>query len=874
MSLLSILVVLTVSPIQAPAITTRPPAITMRAATTRGQNPEVRLRWQISEGWIPTRGFRLYRAQGNTRTLVAHVAAPADPLVEAILGPSFRGTALATLAGRTVANIPPLDFTIRRPPSRLQAFQQRKTALLEARRADNNLLTDQQRMALAPAINKSLAASLPANLPGLTQFIESDGSRIATARAQISLAALLKPEAATTLGLGTSDTGLAPGVVVSYALHGVDALGRDSMAPLAVLRDFKVGADLTPPAVTGLQFLQNDNIIALRWDRVPVAVEEALGTVSYRVERVDPGTRASKNLLPKPLMIVTLEGDAEPESFFEDGLQRPGSYVYSVTLVDGFGREGMAGNINVPAADWRRPPGTSQASARLESFQPRQQTNNAAIRAAALTRSFVTIGWLPVGAPQGLSTRYHIYRFSLDDTNAVPERLTPTPIPGTPFVIATEADLVKAADAVYGESFLDKYDEDIAVAEALVAATLPGAQDKLARARRAKARATAILRARWSISPPLWFSDSSVRPDQQYSYGVSVVYVETGLESELRKAGVVGVPDLRKPPSPTGVTGTFTMSPRQRITYKDIPSTRPRLSLPLDRMPVNLGAQGIGGTLPLNLSVQEIGGTLNLKWNAVPDLIGVSYRVRRMLLGGGVPVEVAVTPKTSFTDQLPPSRRRVYEYEVVAISRWSVEGAAAKTSIEVPATIAPSPPNLLSAGPASDGEIALRVAAPPTQEDVTALLVLRDGREAGRITNMQPVDGVITFLDRGRLPRIFHTYVVVAEARGAPPLKSEPSRALEATALRLTTAAPTNLTASATPRGIELRWRDPSGAVAYLVQRREGASGSFIPLTTKNTSTTFIDVYAQSGVQYNYQVIALDSFGNVSRPASINVTGI
>ncbi|MDO8584218.1 MAG: fibronectin type III domain-containing protein [bacterium] len=83
-------------------------------------------------------------------------------------------------------------------------------------------------------------------------------------------------------------------------------------------------------------------------------------------------------------------------------------------------------------------------------------------------------------------------------------------------------------------------------------------------------------------------------------------------------------------------------------------------------------------------------------------------------------------------------------------------------------------------------------------------------------------------------------------------------------------AAPVNATAAVSGSAVALNWvNGGSDADGYRIERKE-AGGTFIPLTNlPSGSTAFLDVSAQTGQSYAYQVVAL-GVGGESSPA---VTG-
>lgn len=861
--------------------------VELKAATASVKGkPEVRLRWQIAEGWIPARGLRVYRIEGAKRTLVANVAAPTDAAVDGLLPAPFRGRALAATAARALPNIPRLDFKVKRPPSRAPQFLQRKGALDQLRKLETPLITRAQRQAkLTQLQTASKLTPLGKGATRLSTNLTADALKVFSARAELNLAALLQPGAATTLGLGANDPQVAAGATVSYALHGVDAAGTESAQPIATLKDFRVGADAAPPVVAGIQFLQDEDQIQLRWDRVPAATEEALGAVSYRIELLSPGTPAPKDLTPKPLVVPDLDDDTEPEAFFENRLVRPGTYTYRVTLVDGFGRESAETNFTVPVVDWRRPLPPARASARLDVVRPTLRSTKLNITPTKIGAAVPVVPVVWTGRPgfDGMTVRYHVYRQNLDTPDAAPERLTPTPIAGQAIPFGTDAELRKAADLVLGEEFIDGLEATIQDAEADAAQ----ADNALNRAKAAKraAKAKAVmqatfqaLRRNWQTQPPLTFSDRGVALDRRYAYSLTALYAEAAIESEEVTAGTLNIPDPKKPTSPTSPTSIFTPPVTPEKKFNDLPTRGTEFTQFVPRSPkvIGIGA-GIGVDLrksrplpKLNLPKADPSGKVTLRWTVPSGLKDATFRIRRRV--AEMPfADVGVTAKNAatFLDPVPPTRARTYEYEISTISRWGVEGSPVKLAVNVPAMIAPDAPNLLAAGPGGDGEVAVRIETPSKEQGVARLIVMRDGAEAGRVTEVAPATGDIVFTDRGRTPGQSHAYTVFAET--ATSKRSSASRAVSASALRLAAAPVAELRATRSAKGVALTWRAAPDAAGYVVRRRDGDAGAWIVLTPKAATPTYLDVAARTGRAYQYSVSTIDRFGNASLPVTLAV---
>ena len=853
--------------------------------------PEVRLRWQIPEGWIPPGGLKLYRIAGTTKTLVRAIPPPSDASVDALLGPKFKGKKLATAAATALPPGSRLNFAIIRAPSSATAFQTKKATVGKKPSAPGGIRRSTGPAAAATATPTRTGPRLQ---PGL------GAPQIPTplkVRSELHLAALLDESNAATIGLGATDKTVTAGATVSYALYPVVAGGQDGPQPIASLNGFVVGSDTQPSAPTGLVFLQEDEEIGIRWDRLPAATETQLLAASYRVFRADgPGAQPVR-LTPKPLLIMDLEGK-EPVSFFVDNLTKPGTYTYSVVLVDGFNRTSPPAILNVVAAEWRTPGPISKAFAGpgmtfSKAFKGQLRTDFRMAASAAAQPPTVrpTIAWRSASAPDRLPVKYNVYRYDLDQPNAPAVKLTTTPIDGNLIPFATDAQLEDAIDLVYGPGFLDEVDAKIAAIAGRPATTPAQISDRardMAKAAAAMKSVRARIKAQFNAYPPRVFEDTAAQKDHKFLYSVTAHYAPLGLETEEAMAGEVGIPDPAKPaavvisapkflPAPAPAPKVFAKLPlktsRSPFISSQIKSRKstPRTSFTKPGGTPNLRSPLMAARTPLklNLPPSDFGGTVELSWPALP-LKDVRYRVRRKL--GNEPfADVGMTARrvATYRDPVPRSRVRQYEYEVAAISRWNVISLPAKIVATVPATVAPEIPNILSASVGdADGEILVKVETAQADQGVARYRFFRGAEAAGVVDAATAQAGVVTFKDTGRAPGAKLSYTVEAET--AAGIRSPRSPAVSCAAIKTSVPAPTGLTGTPGPTGVVLRWTASAGAVSYVVRRKVG-TGPVSVLAPKVTAVTFTDVFALKGRSYTYEVVAVDAQNNVSALASITV---
>ncbi len=278
--------------------------------------------------------------------------------------------------------------------------------------------------------------------------------------------------------------------------------------------------------------------------------------------------------------------------------------------------------------------------------------------------------------------------------------------------------------------------------------------------------------------------------------------------------------------------------------------------------------------LRLNLArSRDDGGVVSLRWAATSGLKDVTYRIQRKYGDlGWVEVGVTRANQTTFRDVLPRSMARTYSYRVLAVTRWGVEGPpSAVVSAAVPSTVRPGVPNLLAAAPdrVADRAIRVRIDPNPADESVTTYRVFRDGAPVGAVAAAAGAE--LVYLDSGLVPNRTYRYEVVAETGAG--LKSAPSRALTAVALKLSSAAPAGLGATAEAGGVRLAWTAAADAVSYTVQRRSAAGAPPQILAGRLQGVaTYLDVTAMPARSYVYEVRAIDAFGNVSSASTASVT--
>lgn len=438
-----------------------PQDVLLHAATAAGADgaPEVRLRWQIRRGWIPSDGFSVYQISsqsvGRQQTwrkgrLIANIPQPTEAQVRALLADAGD---IEDLWTRAMRNRPGavVEFTTPRPPSAAGAFVR--------------LRADAERIRAAAAVERpGLRWALrDAERSAVTGAQRPAADPVRNARAQLQAMALLRDEYARGLGLGATDRSVGVGDEVIYGLF----TGRGSAERLLAHVRITVGADPMPPVPTGLDAVQVENAIRLRWVRPDPADQSTLLAASWFVDRLRmdspplpallvPGSASSRRSVGpdprQPLLtggkllnprhpIIILDGDREPIAFFTDLLE-PGDIDesrrflrYRIRRQDGFGRlSEWSTGVTVEAEDWRAPAAPLGASARLAITRGLRMVGGRlqdAIQGSVQNRSRpldVEVAWIVDPVPGMPRSRFELRR--MDDEVAGAAWAPVTPVEG------------------------------------------------------------------------------------------------------------------------------------------------------------------------------------------------------------------------------------------------------------------------------------------------------------------------------------------------------------------------------------------------------------------------------------------------------------
>ncbi len=757
-----------------------------RAATaTVGGKPEVRLRWQVTEGWIPDgRGFNVYRVEGGRRIGPLNGGAPISVHPELASPPPAARRVRIGGAGPVSAAGSALDFraTLALARQSVPGATQRElfqmlpqgrpvasaSAVFDAMAAKIRALRSMPGPALPPAafrqqvleepvvrdyVRRILgvrvggaagpAARMPMRLAAGSR--EAQIASIRRARTTLLVGALTHDDLGQALGLRYTDSAVVPGATYHYVLAFVDPAGKESEVAHT---DLVAGHDAQPVAPEGLKATQLDaDTVALYWNHPTVQQQNDLLLPSYRVLRVDPHSPMGTPLNDKPLLDSALHSGApgsgevlEPYIKFRDGAAPVGALTYRVTMVDAFGRESAPASVAVTVADWHTPAPPVHVYTALPAGAPGP-----------------VVEWTAAPNPDAL---YRIYR--IDTEQALRGADRPQLITAAP----THGDPVKRP--VVGKG----------------------------------------ARAEHADVADLSFTDAAAPPDHYYRYLVTAVYARNGLDSSPTISPVVGVPLAAPPASPTGLTSRFTAGPSSPVEIRPGETSLPHVGLSTGRAgALHLQARtrrvaSIQPAVPVHAEAEppRFGGLLTLSWNhssepgqpftyrvyrqlqelphpaivsaplavagipivslknravssaagirpaaggrtsaappAAPSVARISSAAMRTVLnaaaathstGNAVTLVGEVKDATTIVDHLPPAQSLPYRYWVVPVTRWGVEGKPAQFDVRIEPTLDPTAPGLVSAGPDPDhrDHILLTIHANLQDEDVVKYHVYR-----------------------------------------------------------------------------------------------------------------------------------------------------
>jgi chitodextrinase/glucose/arabinose dehydrogenase len=247
--------------------------------------------------------------------------------------------------------------------------------------------------------------------------------------------------------------------------------------------------------------------------------------------------------------------------------------------------------------------------------------------------------------------------------------------------------------------------------------------------------------------------------------------------------------------------------------------------------------------------------TVDLSWTASTDNVAVDeYRIER---GSTV---LATVQGLSFQDA-GLNDGTGYTYKVIAIDTSGRESVPATISVTTkPDASPPNPPENLAVEKHVTS-LKLTWSVPFDNIGVTSYQVIRDTHPIATVTGT-------SYEDDGLDPNTAYVYKVRAlDARGNISADATISATTDPDVVAPT--VPGNLAGNPHMNSIDLSWSassdgDGSGVDRYRISRNGSIIGSA-------TGLSFSDTALESGIEYHYQVAAIDEAGNVSAAATLSI---
>jgi len=249
-----------------------------------------------------------------------------------------------------------------------------------------------------------------------------------------------------------------------------------------------------------------------------------------------------------------------------------------------------------------------------------------------------------------------------------------------------------------------------------------------------------------------------------------------------------------------------------------------------------------------------------IKWTA-PSSDGGSaitgYKVYRGTASNGEALVTTVGAVSSYTDTGLTNGQRYY-YKVSAVNAVG-EGALSNELSAVPATVPGAP--TLNTATAGNGQVTLSWSAPSSNggSPITVYAIYR-GTVPGEGAYLEGVENGLSFVDSTVTNGLTYYYQVAAVNDVGEGARSNELSALPQ-APATAPGAPSGLMATASDGRIDLSWTAPTDnggkdITGYKLYR--GTSATSLGYLATTTGTTFSDRTITNGVQYYYQVSALN----------------
>ncbi len=640
--------------------------VVMAATAYNDHKPEVRLRWTVTDGWLPERGFHLYRIQGNNRTLLN----PTRPFAVNLNGFSAQGRNLLNLAKSQIAAGEHFAPGIQRQSS-LAAFR----AMRETMEA--------VRQQLGPALSAEAVAQQVRQIPPVAQYLAltrrtpnakpaaraplSQDDQVRQVRSQLLVGAMLNSGAAHNLGLAFEDTDVHDGETYEYALRTLNDQGQENPNDEATTT-ITVGKDPQPQPPTVDKPLQHDTdpsgtcSVDLHWEPPTPKEAASYGVAGYRVLRVDS---QHPNGVPAHdgLVLVSYVNNVATLTTFRDTHVPQGPVTYKVSLVDSFQRESAPTTTDpITLKDLRTPQAVRAACAWLSegSATPvswRVQKGKLPLHSTARTADNIAVVWRASSQP---GVVYNVYRIEDQGEQAPakvptvqmqrypgaqPVLLTPGTTAGAPVDLHTITGrqvfrLLPNAPTVIQGTAPGKLGTHVSSIPSLKGIHLD-TDDLDADSALKQLDAATNSHYRTDVKL-LCFVDAKPPKDHYYRYLVTADYAANKLDSVACHTTAVAMPLLTPPASPTGLAaGPFISTVTEEIKkqiggrYVDIPALAARQT----RDDHGVWQPLIDPKGFTHVVAPDEAGAVSLNWNPVQATTNMTYRVYRANATGYFPAE-------------------------------------------------------------------------------------------------------------------------------------------------------------------------------------------------------------------------------------------
>lgn len=634
------------------------PTVVLRAAAAQGKSGiEVRLRWSLTDGWLPDGGFNLYRSDRpaplNAMPLGANASAGSNAQINIGAAHLFQlGKLLSRAHATPTSTLPPLAEVQARPASA---------------QADFDRLAPHPATAVPPAPDTPASTAAAQTMPLVTAHI---ASKIATAppstfettlasRRALLLGAALHPAISNALGLSFDDSNVSPGQTYTYTLRPIrNGTEGPAVATVSVTVP-KDTSELKPAAPTGLRAIQTGaDTVALRWERLSSQTEAEMGVAKYDVFRRRENSKLEK-LNDVPVMVVNVgtpgaQGAVtnlhEPKAFFTDTAPLLGRVEYQIVVTDIFDRSSEPAQVLLNVADLRPPREVPFAGAQLQTVPSlasretyrRSKPFNISPRPAPAQP--VLVAWQP--SPDS-GVAYRVYRADTEQPGQAPQLLTPTAVAGAT-TAATALPAGSIADALATEkcsslahagnlsSLVISQNSGQSLSPSRHGISISNCNlSQLSASDRAQVEQTLL-----SSLEVLTWVDSTAQKDHYYRYYVASVFARNSVQATPVQSNVVAYPDLTPPATPAGASATFEpATPSQPAGGQETSSADQSGSngrTAGKQQPFAGGKSGRHLTLadwkgPLvKAPPHDTGGTMSLKWQASAG--AARYEVYRAIL--------------------------------------------------------------------------------------------------------------------------------------------------------------------------------------------------------------------------------------------------